>query len=59
MLFPAGHCHCTCKDKYMPDLVTCTTNVKLRTANALRNVAQVKEDTDSGQNVWKAHPQDI
>ena len=43
----------------MPDLVTCATNVKLRTAKALREVAQVEEDSNSSQNVRNTHPQDI
>ena len=43
----------------MPDLVTCATNVKLRTAKALREVTQVEEDSNSSQNVRNTHPEDI
>ena len=43
----------------MPDLVTCSPNVKLRAAQTLRDVAQVKEHSNSGHSVWNAHPEHI
>ena len=43
----------------MPNLVTCTPNVKLRTAQPLRDVAQVKEDSNSGHSVGNTHPEYI
>ena len=43
----------------MPDLVACTPNVKFRTAQTLRDVAQVKEDSNSGHDIGNTHPDNI